>query len=156
LGQFQTPDKELQKQPPKKPDTKPGKAAKETLYGMRGLHPFRICLDGRGISRILFQYIKVDKVPAGAIHEEAKQLFEYFCHGLAFGAFANAPEEPLDQGHQTNRNQVPHIKVQPTSRGQGISGYSYFINNGTSIAIITSGHNHLQPIGFRLILRSVI
>ena len=67
---LQPPTEKLLQQGAEQPDTIPGESGKKPFDRMLGEHLFGSRLAAGGVSVILFQVIKVNQMPTGAIYQE--------------------------------------------------------------------------------------
>ena len=93
--QLQPPEEQLFQQGPKQPNAVPREGVEKPFDGVGRQHVLRRCLYGSGVSSIPLQGIEVDQMPAGAVHQETKDLLEHFRHGLPLGIFADGAEKAL-------------------------------------------------------------
>jgi hypothetical protein len=95
--QLQPPEEQLFQQSPEQPNAVPREDVEKPFDGLGRQQVLWSRLEGGGVSSILLQGIEVDQMPAGAVHQETKDLLEHFRHGLPLGIFTDGAEKALQE-----------------------------------------------------------
>jgi len=149
FGQLHTPHEKLLQKSTKQPDPVPGESLEESLDRVRGEHRRLGSLDHPRISGIFLEGIKVDKMPAGPVENEAEKLLEDLNHGLPLQALSHATEKPLKMRVEEDIAQVANKQSESGTRAQCICCFLNCIYLAFAL-LLFAVHNGFLPFGFVL------
>lgn len=144
------PDEQVLQKATENIDTDKGKSFEKSFDHMGRGHLVLICLNASSIAAVFLKMIKVDQMPAGVIHQEAKHLLEKLCYFNSFLALSHGPEHFVQHGKNLNGMQIGYEKSQACPSCQffvswlNVTDFLFFF----AIFFVIVCHIVLHPMGY--------